>query len=185
MVITPRLDVRVRQEEDRENNRNNVPAGEDEPAKTSHINVSSNSDNPLRQMLKESDPDSREGIDGRAHPPGIVERRERNHGGDLEEAHLQRIRRTDLHATGRGQSQFQSTHMGDRSTALLARPRRPCCCSPQRDVAGHGERHGVHEFRGIGHECEERQAEELFVDPGSLHHDVHDIDEDLCGYDNQ
>lgn len=56
MVITPRLDVRVRQEEDRENNRNNVPAGEDEPAKTSRISVSFNSIHRLRQTVQKIRP---------------------------------------------------------------------------------------------------------------------------------
>ena len=52
--------------------------------------------------------------------------------------------------------------------------------SPERNVAVHRERDGVHELRRVGNEREERHAEELLVDPRALKNDVDDIDENFC-----
>lgn len=50
---------------------------------------------------------------------------------------------------------------------------------PQRDVAVHGERDGVHELGCVRHKCEEGHTQELLINPGAFQDDVNDVDEQL------
>lgn len=81
VVVRSRFDVRVRQQEDGEDDRDHVPAREDQPAVSCGSKVTN----------------SRESINVVAHLGRVVHRTKGNHGGDLEQTDLQSVRGTDLH----------------------------------------------------------------------------------------
>lgn len=86
MVVGPGLDVRVREEEDGEDDRDAVELGEDQSASR-----------PLRPSAPRSrvqggeEGYKREGVDDLAHLLGVVESREGDHGWDLKQADLESV----------------------------------------------------------------------------------------------
>jgi hypothetical protein len=88
VVVTLRLDIRVRHQEHRENNRNYVPAREDQATKTVISDLANNNCNKQHSL---------ECIPNRCRHCPRVPRRERDHRRDLQQTHLQRVRRSDLH----------------------------------------------------------------------------------------
>lgn len=80
VVVALRLDVGVCHEEDGEDDRDNVPTGEDE----AEANMSAK----LKKSICLYEEDIRERLRDRAHPLGRIPRRERDHRWDLEQTDL-------------------------------------------------------------------------------------------------
>lgn len=90
VVVGASFDVRVSEEKDGENNRNHVPTREDE-ARSPAVSIA-------QQTESDRGRDIRESAMLHRYLPNRVERRKSEHRRRLNQTHLQRIRRTDLHS---------------------------------------------------------------------------------------
>lgn len=87
MIISPRLDIYVSQQEDGQDDDDNVPAREDQTAVLVRRVAASHNREHLRESVTEL-----------AEPCGIVPSRECDHSRNLQQANLERIRRSNFHA---------------------------------------------------------------------------------------
>lgn len=88
MIVGLRFNIRISQKENRQDDDNDIPTGEDQPTDT----IVSES-----ATQKKSDGHAREGIDNLSYVCWVIPSREGDHRRNLEKTNLQCIRRPNFH----------------------------------------------------------------------------------------